>query len=286
MSIQIVWNGTDGSVWDFVGGPVGMTLGGIKGLGMPDVDDQVRETALRDGQTLTGWKLKPRRVWVPLRFRQDAEQDVEGVQRAFWRSMEIGVAGRLDVTDDDGAVRSLGLRFQDDGGMSYRLDPHVLSEAFGVTMVADQPWWEGETQEFAYAVPTATESFFGGAGSPSGATPFVISAGGGQDDATLTNPGDAPAWLEWEVDAPATAFSLGVDGHYVAGTINISTGSLIIETDPLRQIATLNGVRVTRQLSALDWAPIPKGATLPIEITVTGTGIVKARLTPRYARAL
>lgn len=284
--VGIEWTGTDGSTWDLLGGPVRTTAAGIKGLSMPEVEEQGKTTALRDGQRLTGWRLKPRSVWLPLRFKGEAATDVEGIQRNFWRSMAIGETGTLTVTDASGATRSLGLRFQDDGGMAYRTDPYLLSDAFGLTMIADQPWWEGPRVEFAYSISGggALPTFFGNG---SGATPFYIVPAQGGDTDTITNPGDAPLWVEWELQGPFTYFRLGVGGHYVGGSIEAIAGqTLLVETDPLRQLALLDGVKVTRQLTEIDWAPIPRGDPSTLEISVVGAGLVIARVTPRYARAL
>lgn len=285
MSIEIQWMGTDGSVWDLRRGPVRTTSAGIKGLSMPDVQDQTKTTALRDGQRLTGWRLKPRDVWLPLRFKDEAAQDVEGVQRDFWRSMAIGESGTLTVTDSSGAPRSLSLRFQDDGGLSYRIDPYILTDAIGVTMIADQPWWEGPEQVFDYSLADAgVQTFFGNG---AGATPFYILASSGSSAQLIANPGDQPAWPEVTLAGEFLSFRLGVDGRYVGGPIVVGAlDTLLVETDPLRQLAFLNGVKVTRELTEIDFAPIPKGASVPLSLDVTGTGRVTVSIKPRYARAL
>jgi hypothetical protein len=285
MSIEINWLGTDGSSWDLLRGPVRTSVAGITGLAMPEVKRQTKETALRDGQRQTGWKLKPRPAWLPLKFKDAAATDVEGIQRDFWRSVAIGEQGTLTVTDGSGATRQLGLTCEGDDGYAYRLDPYVLSDAFGLTMIADQPWWEGPAVEFAYSLASegALPTFFGNG---AGATPFYIIPAQGGDSDTLANPGDSAAWIEWQLSGPFTYFRLGVDGHYLGGSIVGTEGqTLIVETDPLRQLALLDGIKVTRQLNEIDWAPIPRGSVTPVEISVVGSGIVTARITPRYARA-
>lgn len=283
--IGISWLGTDGSVWDLRGGPVRITPGGMAGLAMPVLEDQTKATAMQDGQLLTGWRIKPRPVWLPFKFAGSANIDVEGVQRAFWRSMAIGETGRLTVTDSLGATRSIGLRFQDDGGLAYRLDPSVLTDAFGISFVADQPWWEGVPVVRSYSLGQSLTplGFFGDTG---GATPFNITRSQGSTTATINNPGDDTAWIKWEIQGPATAVRLGVDGHYVGGPIAVSLGALLsIESDPRRQLAYLDAVKVTRQLTEIDFAPVPKGASVPLSIDITGTGVVTATIVPRYARA-
>lgn len=283
---EIVYTGTDGSVWDLKRGPVRLSTGGLKGLGMPDFSDQVRETALQDGQTLLGYKAKPRTVWLPLKFKGAAEFDVAGVQRSWWAACAYGLYATLTVTDDLGGVRTLSIRFQDDGGIAYSLDPSVQSDAFGLTFIADQPWWQGPAQSSFYTQAGTTHTFFGDG---AGATPFYIIPATSGAARTIANPGNIPAWVKWTLDPPMTAFRAGVNGHYVGGPIGISAGhELVVETDPLRQLATLDGTTiVTRQLTEIDWAPIPAKATAtPLDLSVTGTGLITATITPRYARAL
>lgn len=283
--LGITWTGTDGSLWDLRGGPVRTSTAGIMGLGLPNITDQTKETALQDGQILTGWRLKPRRVWLPVKFKDAAATDVEGLQRDFWRSMAIGQEGTLTVTDSSGATRSIGLRFQDDGGMAYRLDPYVLSDAVGLTMVADRPWWQGPSLSRSYSLAQAGIKTFFNDGN--GATPFYINAAQGSAATTFTNPGDQPAFVTWTAVGPLTNIRFGVDGHFLGGPINVSaTSKLVIETDPLRQIAFLDGVKVTRQLTEVDFAPLPSGVNVPISIAVVGTGLVTGTITPRYARAI
>jgi hypothetical protein len=285
MSIEIQWTGTDGSEWDLRRGPVRTTSAGIKGLSMPDVQDQVKTTALRDGQRLSGWRLKPREVWLPLRFKDDAERDVEGLQRQFWRSMAIGDLGTLTVTDGAGSARSIGLRFQDDGGLSYKIDPYILTDAIGVSMIADQPWWEGPAQTFDYSLGDVVPVDFFGAGA--GAPDFYIMARSGSSAQSITNLGDQPAWPTVTLVGDFLSFRLGVGGHYVGGPIVVGgSDTLLVETDPLRQLVFLNADKVTRQLTEIDFAPIPKGASVPLSLDVTGTGRVTVSIKPRYARAL
>lgn len=283
--IGISWTGTDGSVWDLVTGAVRLTPGGLTGLGMPLPSDQVQETALSDGQRFTGWRLPARPVWLPLKWSYEAQGDVEGVQRAFWRSVAIGDTGTLTVTDGSGATRQLGLRFQSDGGYAMRLDPYVRADAFGLTFVADRPWWEGPTQGGAYSLGAASpETFFGDG---AGGTPFFIVPAQGAQESEFTNPGDTPAWLTWTLTGPFTVFRAGVAGHYLGGPIAVGAASvLVIETDPLRQLAFLDGVKITRQLTEIDWAPLPRGVNTGVDVSVVGTGLISYTFRPRYARAL
>lgn len=284
--MNIVLTGTDGSVWDLINGPVGLTTGGIKGfLEAVPPDDNVRNYSGRDGQVLTGWRIPEREVWLPLRFRGNAATDVEGLQRAWWRALAVGKYATIRVTDRAGAWREIAVRYRSESGRAMRIDPAVKSDPFAVTLVADGSWWLGPVVEFPFSAEQAGVATFFGNGS--GATPFYIAPGQGSAQRSLINPGDEPAWIEWTLTAPAQSFSFSVAGRTVAGAIALAgSDTLVIDTSPQKQVARLNGAKVTRQLSAVNWAPIRSGESANVSISIQGTGLAVARFRPKYARAI
>ena len=287
--LGITWTGTDGSTWDLINGPVALTSLGIQGLGMPIAFETTRQTALNHGQVLQSWRLDPREVFLPLIFDGASERDVEGVQRDFWHSLALGEYGELTVTDGNGAQRSLQLRFVEDNGLSYAIDPYAKTlkpRPFSLSMIADAPFWQGPTQSIEFGLgPGGTATFFGNGSS---ATPFYIVKSTGGTDATLTNDGDMPAWITWSIAGPMTSFELEIDTHLVSGSIAVTAGdTLTIETSPLNQIAYLeDGTKVTRYLTNADFYPLPAtGLPIPIGIDVVGTGTITAAFRPQYMRA-
>lgn len=287
--LGINWTDTNGESWDLINGPVALMNSGIQGLGMPQAFDTVRQTALVHGQTFQSWRLDPRELFLPVTFRDDAEIDVEGVQRAFWDGMALGEYGALTVTDGNGATRSIEARFLNDGSAMFYVDPYAKVQGmrqFGITLVADDPWWRGPEESFTFGLgPEGTATFFGNGSS---ATPFYIIKSTGGADSTLTNNGDQDAWITWTIEGPMTSFDLEIGGHHIAGDITVDSGdTLTIETSPLNQIAYLSdGTKVTRYLSAADFAPLPAtGAPVNVGIDVVGTGNITASFKPVYWRA-
>lgn len=280
----IEWLGPDGSQWDILGGPVRLSTGGASGFGMPEFDFFTQETPAGDGQRLTGWRMKPRPVFLPFNFKDAANTDYTGLQRDWWDAWTPGEYGTLRVTDNLGKVRMLEMRFEDDTTLTYDVSPEVYHPPFGINAVADRPYWQGPVQEFFYSTATDSKDFFGdGAGAP----PFYIMQGAGGASSTITNDGDIPAWIELELRGPFTSFRVGIDGNYVGGPVNVGPSDVLrVYTDPLQQYAMLNGTQlVTRQLTEVDFSPVPKRSTVPIDIQVVGTGAITARLHPRYNRA-
>jgi hypothetical protein len=287
--LGITWTDTNGTTWDLINGPVALMNAGIEGLGMPTGFDTVRQTALVHGQTLQSWRLNPRNLFLPVTFRDEAEYDVNGLQRTFWDGLALGKYGTLTVTDSNGGVRSIEARFIDDGQVSFTVDPEALTHQYrpyGITLISDDPWWRGPVEYFSFGLgPEGTATFFGNGSS---ATPFYIVKSTGGADTTLTNNGDMDAWITWTIEGPMTSFCLEIDGNIVEGPIEVDEGdTLTIETSPLNQIAYLeDGTKVTRLLTSADFAPLPAtGAPVNVGIDVVGTGTITASFAPVYWRA-
>ncbi len=287
--LNIQWTDTNGTVWDLVHGPVALMNAGVMGFGMPKTFDTIRQTALVHGQTLQSWRLEPRDIFLPVTFRDDADLDVNGIQRAFWDGLALGQYGNLQVTDSNGGIRSIDARFVSDGDVSFTVDPYAQTHAYrpyGVSLVADDPWWRGPVESFSFGLgPEGTATFFGNGSS---ATPFYIIKSTGGADSTLTNNGDQDAWITWTIEGPMTSFDLEIGGQHIAGAITVDAGdTLTIETSPLNQIAYLSdGTKVTRDLTSADFAPLPAtGLPVNVGIDVVGTGTITASFSPVYWRA-
>lgn len=277
----------NGVTWNLGTGAVRLTTAGFQGLGLPEVDFQTSSAAGVDGTRLTGWRLKERTVFLPVRFKGAATTDTTGLQRAFWSGLRIGSYLTFRVTDRDGAVRELTMRLKDDGGVSYKIQPDLFTiDAIGLTFTADDPWWYGEasTTPYSFSDGSGGDFFNGSARAPD----FRISAATSSSGAfTLANPGDAPAWTVWTVWGPSVAaWSTSVDGHAIASSVPIAPGSaLVLDTDPRRQTARLDGQRFPfRRFDSIDFAQIPPGETEQVMLSLTGTGMISAAVRPRYFR--
>lgn len=277
----------DGVVWDLMQGPVRMTAAGLEGLGVPTGEWHTSEAPGVDGQRVTGWRLKARDVFLPMRFKGTAEGDATGLQRAWWDAIAIDRHVVLRVTDHEGSVREIRMRLKDDGGVKYRRQPYIIQpDALGLTFTADDPWWYGSEVRAGYQF-TSEEGvdFFGG---DEQAPDFQISAGAGTSGRLkLRNPGDAPAAVYWEVTgSDAQSFSITVGTHVIALSQPIVNGSVLaLDTDPRQLTARLDGALYPfRQFDAIDFAMIPKRTEQPVLIQLVGTGMILGRLRPRYFR--
>lgn len=284
MGVQLV--DTQGAVWDLIGGPVRLTRAGLKGLGLPEVSYFTSESAGLDGERDTGWRLKSRSVFVPVRFKDEAMSDTTGIQRTFWAGLQIGRPVKLVVTDRDGAVRTLTMRVDDDGGLSYKMSPDLIHvDSIGLGFTATDPWWYGPDVGASYAIGSpGGADFFNDTGAPD----FNIISAGGSQSTTVTNPGEEPMWVRWTIGGPSYRFRVGVGGHFISGAFDVPDGSwLTIDTDPRVQTAYLGDVKIPfRSFAELDFAPIPAGLDVPVSIEIVGEGVVTATGRPKYRRAL
>lgn len=280
------WIGWDGSVWELSDWRSGvfLTQEGVEGLSRPQHTDWTAPLSpFLHGQQHTGHVVNARRVFWPVYlFSDEGSIGWRDRDRDFWRTMHPDMPGIWRVTTGS-LTRELSCRFQDDGGHSYDRDPLRFGWArYGISLVADDPFWTGPavSQSWKDEPPT---NFFGASGK---APLFHIMSGSRLANATMNNPGDVEAWPVWEVRGPADNVHLGVSGQVVSFPHPIAEGStLTINSDPTDQTAWLDGEDVTDMLGDYDFAPIPPESPALLSLAVSGTGIVKATIVPRFYRA-
>jgi hypothetical protein len=219
----------------------------------------------------------PVKVWSDAGSREWVERD-----RAFWRTLQPSRTGVWTVTHPDGAKRSLTLRVAGDGDPSFDTIPSLRGWAkYGITLVADQPYWEGEPVMRTWA--QANQQPFMPATAGAG---YTISSGSPLETATITNPGDVETFLRWEVAGPCTSVTVGVNGATIIAPVTLDAGEvMVIDTDPEVQAAYVGDTDVTIQLTKAEFAPIPSGESVELSLFMTGTGTIQAELTPLFERA-
>lgn len=285
----IIWEGADASVWDMQHGPVRLIW--IRGLGKVKTVQQTRETALTDGQTLLGVRRVARTVLMGVEVNPGLPKaEWAAWDKAWWQSLDAENAGTLHVTDEFGEVRHIALRFVDDGDLEFDRDPALVGITSAVVeLVADQPYFLGDVVRYEVEPPPPPLDFFG----PDGVGPLFFIESATTTDATIVaNPGDTDVWAVWEQFGPSTAFSFTVAGEVLSGSVDVPDGSrLEIDTRPNRKTARLFAADgswqdVFRQLDSFNFARIPKGQAVPVEIVGTGSGSIIVSFTPMYERGI
>ncbi|TFD47567.1 hypothetical protein E3T46_17375 [Cryobacterium sp. Hh11] len=287
---EYILTGPDGTEFDIKSGPIRLSSAGIMGLSMPPFEAYTRETAALDGQVLTGYRTGPRTVFLPLLTPMGLGVDEWlASESAFWKIMDPEVTCRLTVSSSADVVRFLDLRFVGDGDLAFDLDPtDVTGYPFGLEMVADKPFWRGPLTSKVFQTAADTGNFYAPPGS---SFVFTIGSASTVAGATVSNPGDTPAWPTHTVYGPAVSFSINVGGSVISATLALAAGEwLTIDTNPTAQIARkwVAGVGTIVpffQFSSIQFAQIPRGGSVPVDIVLNGAGSVQVAFSPQYRRA-
>ena len=264
-----------------------MLAEGVEGLGMPPTSDFVRDSGGLDGQTLSGIRTLAREAFWPILLHRGTRGWYEN-QKRFWDSLIPGEYGEWQVTHNH-ATRTLQCRYSSGGGEPYEVDPsESRTEDQGITLVADRPMWRGPLVSRLFRSATSSGSFFAEQGS---AHVFNIGSAGNVDQSQFSNPGNIPAWPVITVWGPSQAFTVTVDGAEISATLALAAGErLVIDTDPRSQVVRLHSGGSSElfpffNFDSIAFAPIPRGASAPVGITVNGSGPIDVAFYPQYWRA-
>lgn len=288
--IGVKWEGPDGSVWDLRDGSSGVQLsqGGVLGLRHSPSQVFVRTSSFVDGQEVTGWKLNPRPLELPLDIHGTSESEWFVRDRALTRAFRADRPGKLTIIDPLGGRRTISARLDssEDDGMED--DPSSLfASTLTMPLIADDPWYYGQPLPHVFKQANSESSFYPDSGY---GPPFYLGPATFTGADTLINPGDAPAWGVLELPGPAEGFSVIIGGRKISGFtegFTLPAGrTLTIDMDPRRSSALLDdGTNVTRYLTSTQFAAVPDGSSVPAEVIVYGSSEMTLTLTPRYLRA-
>lgn len=295
---EVTWQGWDNSLWELTNPESGVVLvnQGVEGLHLPKFRQWTRQSPAVAGQTFAGSIAEPRTVVLPLLVFQDASSsDWVDHDRKFWRSLHPAREGTLTVSPAGiGYRRSLRCRLVPEDH-SFALDPAFAQWAqYVVTLVADQPFWAGPPVQGGW-IGTGGDEFYEETG------PHLVNIASGYTtaDASIKNDGDEDAWPVWTIIGPATSAHVGVGDNVLEIPFEVEAGkAVVIDTDPRVQTAIeydytevpggyfQNPVDRTADLTgSVDFAAIPAGGRVPINIAITGGGTIRVKVTPLYWRA-
>lgn len=279
----MTWTGTDGSVWDLLNGTRGIRLltGGTRGLGMPPIRRHTTRSLAVNGSRWRGKTIDERSVFWPIMIYSD-----EGARQwfdsdsAWWRSLHPDRVGTWEVQTPVSGRRILSCRFVDDSDYSSDEDPAAKGlEVHGVRLVAEQPLWVGQTVLATWG-QGEQRAFFPG-------PPFWIGSSHTISNAKISNPGDEPGFVIWQVIGPATSATLGTAGRTISVPFAVPDGqTLTVDTSPWAMSAIdSQGVDKTGLLGQSSFAPVPPGEQIPLTLQLSGAGKVAASLVPLHHRA-
>lgn len=280
--LRHTWTGPDGSTWDLTAGPVRLGAG-ARGWEAPAPATRWSSRSPRiPGSTHLGSRIEDGQPFWPVSVHAATWEDVDDVVGAFLDSLDPDAPGAWTVTRPGAAAgRTLMCKLLTVEPV-HELDPYATGRArFDVYLVADEGLWRGApVLSPTWRVPDPVMFFPG--------PPWHLSRDVTTASATLTNPGDLPAWPVWTITGPTTdVVELTLNGHTIAFPIVDAEDVVRIDTDPRRQSAyNAAGDRVTAQLVEHDWSPVPARSTVPVDVVLEGDGAVNATLIPRYRRGV
>jgi hypothetical protein len=291
---NITWTGIDGSVWDLTSGTKGVRLSrGYSGLHLPAFTQQVSKAARVPGQRYLGTVYEARSIPLPVTVYGGVGDAWRSIDAAWWASLSPEIPGALAVTTTSAGTRSLSCRLGSAADPATDIHPGTRGVGtYALTLEADQPFWAGPDVVQNYAMPTTSQPYYGVSGS---GPPFYISPANTLTDATISNPGDRPAYTRWTVTGPGTA-TFAIAGHQTT-LPTLQAGQVVsIDTNPLnpnavRDISGGGSVNWWPQMGAHDfWVPVPayaSGVSIPMGMTggVVGQSSIQVSLTPLYSRA-
>ncbi|WP_212745886.1 hypothetical protein [Sinomonas susongensis] len=280
--LRMSWTGWDGSEWALTSPRSGLFLmPGVRGLAFPKFERYSSSPPGVAGSRHRGTRVDDREAFWPLYLYSDeGSQGFIDRDSAFWSSLHPDFEGRWTVEAPDGSTRSLGLRLKDVDDAN----PEAVFRGwakYGITLLADHPYWEGEPVSRTWA-QADMRAFL----PPSAGAGFSVSSGSTLATAKATNPGDVETHVVWEAHGPFTSVTVGVGDATVVAPIQAAAGQvLVIDTDPEVQAAFLDWVDVTDRLTRAEFGTIQPGAAVPLTLAIAGTGFITATYTPKYFRA-
>lgn len=291
-SSQHVWRVGE-ETWDLSNGDRGaVLLAGVRGMNMPPIQRYSQKSAAVPGSRWRGSITDEREVFWPVDvFGGGNSTDWRDIDAAFWESMNPDRTGVWTVTSPAGVSRSLTLRYSDCPDEDD-ISPELLGwKTYGITLIAEQPYWVGERITRSWDKGGEQIGFFG----PEGAgPPFYIAPSATLDTATFSNPGDVEARPVWTIFGPTTSVVVGLNGKTIQIPFTIADGQwLRIDTNNTDQRAMLGtgdvlpdkGTDRTSSLGQVAFGDIPAGGEVPLSLSMTGTGKVQVDLDPLYYRA-
>lgn len=289
--------------WDLSSGDSGVFLmPGVRGLNMPPINRYTQKSASVAGSRWRGSVTEEREAFWPLFIHSDGgSQAWLDHNRRFWNTMRPDKTGVWTVKqpgseDVAGESRSLTLRYSDDGSQTYDVAPELFGwMEYGITLVAEQPYWVGDVIGQVFGPPPGSVDFFGG--SAHVGPPFNIRSASSMANASIENPGDVEAPPVWTLYGPFTTATVGVGARLITVPFTVADGEWVrIDTTPTDRRAMFGsgdvlpgkGVNRNRDLTSSSnlRGNVPPAASAQLSVNMAGTGRVEVEIQPRYYQAM
>lgn len=311
--LEMTWTAQDGSVWslDRRTGSGVYLLAGARGLHLP-TGTRYRDTSpSAHGSQHRGSVWAEREVFWPLKTAWDSKNGIEFMERdrAFWDTLDPEQVGRWTVGNSEGKSRYLDLRLEPSTPEpGFDTLPSIRKYAhYQVYLTADQPFWVGTPTSMNWGSPSYVGPFF----ETQGPHLFNIGQGVSMANASISNMGDVDSPPVWYIDGVTLAGGstwVGIGTRRVVVPFAIPENRcLVIDSDPTRigaiqytitasgktkkavdrivGVDLINPVDRSRELGPADFAPIPPGKSVPLSLSLEGSGKIEVAVPSLYKRA-
>jgi hypothetical protein len=275
--------GADGTEWNLADGPV-YILAGASGFGTPDAENWWRSSPSVNGSSWLGRRTPQREVSLPLEVRGSNEATWLEADRALWESLSGDGMCQLQITTPESVTRTLDIRYGGGGDKALDIDPMLeYMSTYELNFTAGDPFWHGNEKSETYTISAPVNLFPG--------PPFGISAAATISEGSIDNPGDEATWPTFEIVGPYSSVSVGVGIALVTLSTPVAAGvQRFVNMDPnSRTITDVNGVDKWLEATAADFAAVPPGNNIDLNMAVTGGTAGQTEVTvsivPKYRRA-
>lgn len=279
---SILWHGVDGSTWDLCDRSGGVWMqAGMVGMGFAGIDRWTQTSPSLAGNLFGGSRTQALDVQWPLIVAADEPSEWKHLIRRWRQSWSKDIPGTWEVADSEGRSLTLALRWNPQPGFALDTDPGLHPRVPWMwDAIADDPHWRGEPITQQWGSGGTPQPLFDTA---TGMLPLHIMLASNFSTATLTNPGTVPASPVFTATGPLDQFTIGIGDQQIAGPAVGVGDSIVIYTSPDGPDAIRNGSEsVIRQFTQWGSPSIPPGQTVGVEIATTGTGTIRADMTPLY----
>jgi hypothetical protein len=137
---------------------------------------------------------------------------------------------------------------------------------------------------------TSTTNFFGGGSGTKGPL-FYISAANLLNTASISNPGDLPAYPVWTIQGPLSTATVGVGNATITLPFPLQSTDVVVIDAQAQTITDGQGNSLWPFMGyqEVSFAPVPPGDLVPVAAGMSGGAAgasISLTLTPLYRRAL
>jgi hypothetical protein len=297
-TLQLLWEGADGSVWDLVSPLSPVFAVSIEGLGLPGFTNQWTVSGARDGQRYEGTQWHANSVTMVVQVgdtytapgfeRRRTGDDWRVLDQAWRKSLSAEQEGRLVVITETGGRRYLTLRLESKPTTPSDANPALMGKALYVYSLTagNDPWWRGDVIEVAYPWSVDNTPFFDESGAED-EVGLYIAEDAALEQAQIFNPGDRETYPLWWAQGPFEEVHIGVGDDFAILPFGLGETQRVYVDSFEQSITDESGTNLWPLMGHSDplFPAIPATAEAPLYTRLVDAGngaAIGVSIVPRY----